>query len=125
MLAKVLVCQNVTCQQQGAADVLAVVEQMAPEDVVVEPCGCLGQCGNGPMVVICEDAARKFWYHKVQPKEAALIAQQHLKGKKPVVHKLYPLFHEPQRSIWGWAVGLFVFFGLCVGVAIAMAGRYQ
>ncbi len=127
MPKKVLVCQNVTCRQQGSEKVLAALQQQAPDQVKVEPSGCLGQCGNGPMVLTLPD---KTWYHRVQPKDVPRIAEQHLKGNRPVASKLYPQvhgkIHGSQNSIWLWVIGLSIFLLLCVLLAyvVGKSGRY-
>ncbi|MEO0770499.1 MAG: hypothetical protein AAFY72_13915 [Cyanobacteria bacterium J06649_4] len=38
--------------QQGASKVLEALQQSAPSDVDVVASGCLGQCGNGPMLLV-------------------------------------------------------------------------
>jgi len=48
---QVLVCQNRTCRKQSAAKVLAAFGQLSPSEVEVVASSCLGQCGNGPMVL--------------------------------------------------------------------------
>lgn len=120
---KLLVCQNVTCQQQGSKEVLAAFQQHAPAGTQVEPSGCLGQCGNGPMVLTLPD---RIWYHRVQPKDVLRIADQHLRGNRPVVSKLYPQSHGTQNSIWLWVTGLFIFLLLCVLLAyvVGKSGHY-
>jgi len=64
----VLVCQNRTCRKQGSAKVLAAFQQNPVADIEVSGCGCLGQCGNGPIVLVLPE---KAWYcgvnsHEVQ-----------------------------------------------------------
>ena len=123
MPKKVLVCQNVTCQQQGSQKVLVDLQQQAPDEVTVEASGCLGQCGNGPMVLTLPD---KTWYHRVHPKDISRIVEQHLKGDRPVASKLYPPVHGSQNSIWLWVIGIGIFLLLCVLLAyvVGKSGRY-
>ncbi|WP_017319398.1 (2Fe-2S) ferredoxin domain-containing protein [Mastigocladopsis repens] len=73
----VRVCQNRTCRKQGAAKVLAAFEAQAVSGVTVTGCGCLGQCGNGPMVLVLPE---RVWYSRVHPKEVPLVVEQHLRG---------------------------------------------
>ena len=130
MPKKVLVCQNTTCKQQGASQVLEAIEQLAPAEVEVIASGCLGQCGNGPMLLVLPEQAlietperKKFWYAGVQPQDVAKIVQRHLEENKPVRAKLYPAVHDKQKSIWIWVVGFCLFLGLCVLMAIALGGQ--
>lgn len=120
---KLLVCQNVTCQQQGSKEVLAAFQQYAPANIQVEPSGCLGQCGNGPLVLTLPD---NIWYHRVQPKDVLHITGQHLKENRPVISKLYSQKPDAQNSIWLWVVGLAIFLSLCVLIAYVAgkSGRY-
>lgn len=117
MPKKVSICQNVTCQQQGSQAVLAAFEQHAPPDIEIEPSGCLGQCGNGPMALVLPE---KVWYHRLRAGDVAVIATQHLKANRPVTHKLYPAVHGQKKSIWIWLVGFTIFLALCVLAAVVM-----
>ncbi|MFM2312809.1 MAG: hypothetical protein RLZZ04_2085 [Cyanobacteriota bacterium] len=47
---------------------------------------CLGQCGNGSMVVI---EPEQIWYSQVHPDEVETVIQQHIIGKVPVQAMLY------------------------------------
>ncbi|MBN3884678.1 MAG: (2Fe-2S) ferredoxin domain-containing protein [Nostoc sp. JL34] len=47
----VRVCQNRTCKKQGAVKVLAAFIALPIPGVTVTASSCLGQCGNGPMVI--------------------------------------------------------------------------
>lgn len=51
-LRKILVCQNRTCHKQGAAAVLKAFQSPLAKDVAVIGSGCLGECGNGPIVLV-------------------------------------------------------------------------
>jgi (2Fe-2S) ferredoxin len=101
----VLVCQNRTCAKQGAAAVLAAFESCCPaidptwpaptlpnsSPIEVFGCGCLGQCGNGPMVHVLPE---QVWYWRVQPEEVGAIVRQHLIGGCPISAMLYPALHR-------------------------------
>ncbi|MBD2776369.1 (2Fe-2S) ferredoxin domain-containing protein [Iningainema tapete] len=89
----VRVCQNRTCKKQGAAKVLAAFAAMPIPGVTVSGSGCLGQCGNGPMVVVLPE---RVWYCGVKPKEVPLVVEQHLLCGQIVTHMLYHRFH-PQK----------------------------
>jgi (2Fe-2S) ferredoxin len=73
------VCQNRTCRKQGAAKVLAAFEARLVPGVTVSGCGCLGQCGNGPIVLILPE---RIWYRGVRPNEVPLLVEQHLQSVK-------------------------------------------
>ncbi|WP_071776937.1 ferredoxin [Synechococcus sp. PCC 7335] len=126
MPRKVLVCQNTTCKQQGSDKVLAAFEQCLPaeeaDNVEIEASGCLGQCGNGPMVLVTPD---KTWYSKVRAKEVAVIVKQHLLGNRPVKYMLYPQVHgSQQNSIWIWAIAFALLMAFCIGIAVVIGRRY-
>ncbi|MFN6536309.1 MAG: (2Fe-2S) ferredoxin domain-containing protein [Nostoc sp. EkiNYC01] len=86
----VRVCQNRTCRKQGAAKVLAAFTALAIPGVTVTASSCLGQCGNGPMVLVLPDVV---WYCGVRPDEVSLLVEQHLLGGQRVKHMLYHRFH--------------------------------
>ncbi|BCL35707.1 hypothetical protein NSMS1_21540 [Nostoc sp. MS1] len=72
---------------------LAAFEALPVADVSVMGSSCLGQCGNGPMVLILPDMV---WYSGVQPDEVCLLVEQHLLGGQKVKQMLYYRFH-PQK----------------------------
>jgi (2Fe-2S) ferredoxin len=110
---RVLVCQNTACRRMGSAKVLTAFQVYltrilaesptspsdsppvsAPPsdgviDITVTGCHCLGQCGNGPMVLVLPD---QIWYHRIHPDEVAAIVQ-HLQSGRPLLKLLYPKFH--------------------------------
>ncbi|MEO0407014.1 MAG: (2Fe-2S) ferredoxin domain-containing protein [Cyanobacteria bacterium P01_A01_bin.135] len=94
---QVLVCQNRTCRKQGAAKVLTVFqaeigssEVFSETPVEIIESGCLGQCGNGPMVLVEPDGV---WYCRVRPDEVPSVVVRHLQQGSPVRGMLYPKFH--------------------------------
>ncbi|MFE4106298.1 (2Fe-2S) ferredoxin domain-containing protein [Almyronema epifaneia] len=87
MNRRVLVCQNTSCRKYGAAQVLKAFQQAK---VAAERSGCLGQCGNGPMVIVLPEA---IWYDRVQPRQVPIIVEQHLQQGAPVQPWLYQKFH--------------------------------
>jgi (2Fe-2S) ferredoxin len=91
MNRRVLVCQNRTCLKQGAAKVWAELEAATVPDVAIEKSGCLGQCGNGPMVLVLPE---EIWYDRVQLIEVKAIAERHLRQGQPVRGMLYRKFHS-------------------------------
>lgn len=84
----VQICQNKSCRKLGAANVLAAFQTAAEVEVV--GCGCLGQCGNGPIVLVLPE---QVWYCRVRADEVGAIVDRHLRGGKPVQSMLYPKFH--------------------------------
>ncbi|MBV9387127.1 MAG: (2Fe-2S) ferredoxin domain-containing protein [Chroococcidiopsidaceae cyanobacterium CP_BM_ER_R8_30] len=87
---QVLVCQNRTCRKQGADKVLAAFQAHPVRDVAVTGYGCLGQCGNGPMVLVIPE---QVCYSSVQPSEVPAVVERHLKGGQPIAAMLYSQFH--------------------------------
>ena len=90
----VLVCQNRTCLKQGAAAVLAAFQIHPVPGCVITKTGCMGQCGNGPMVRILPD---NIWYCRVAPQEVTEVVERHLRGGRPVKPMLSPHFHADIR----------------------------
>nr|WP_199302887.1 (2Fe-2S) ferredoxin domain-containing protein [Oscillatoria sp. FACHB-1406] len=88
---RVLICQNRSCRKLGSDRVLAAFQCEAIEGVRVEASGCLGQCGNGPMILV---EPEEVWYWQVRPSEVPAIIDRHLRGGKPVKGILYPKFHR-------------------------------
>ncbi|MBW4595033.1 MAG: (2Fe-2S) ferredoxin domain-containing protein [Brasilonema angustatum HA4187-MV1] len=86
----VRVCQNRTCRKQGAAKVLEAFEALPTPEVTVTGSTCLGQCGNGPMVLVLPEMV---WYSGVRPSEVPLLVEQHLRGGQRVTKMLYHRFH--------------------------------
>lgn len=88
---KVIVCQGSSCRKYGSEGVLIAFRSNLVPEVEIIPCGCLGQCGNGPMVLVEPD---QIWYDQVWPEEVSIIVQQHLQENRPVKKMLYPKFHS-------------------------------
>ena len=89
----VRVCQSKSCCKSGAAKVLTAFQAHPVAGVEVVGCGCLGQCGNGPMVVISPD---QVWYGQVRSEEVRAIVTRHLQNGQPIKAMLYSKFH-PQH----------------------------
>lgn len=63
----IVICQNRTCRKQGSAEVLAAFAAIAlPPEIEVIASGCLGQCGNGPMVLLLPS---EILYRRVSPQD--------------------------------------------------------
>lgn len=87
----VLICQNKTCRKQNAAKVLAAFEAHPIAEVTITASGCLGQCGNGPMVLVLPD---EVWYAKVHPDEVRTVVERHFRQGQPVQAMLYRKLHR-------------------------------
>ena len=87
----VLICQNRTCRKDGSKKVLAAFTADAVPGVEVVGSGCLGQCGNGPMVLV---EPEQVWYCRMKPKEVPVVVEKHLRGDRPVKAMLYRKFHH-------------------------------
>ncbi|WP_373539781.1 ferredoxin [Chamaesiphon sp.] len=66
----VLICQNRTCKKQGAAQVLTALRTLKSPEITIEGCGCLGNCGNGPIVLVLPT---RMWYYHVRPQDIPTI----------------------------------------------------
>ena len=84
---KVLVCQNRACRKYGAAEVLAAFLASPVENVAIVASNCLGQCGNGPMVLVLPE---EVWYWRLSADWVPAVVQQHLHGHSPVKQLQYP-----------------------------------
>ena len=87
---EVRVCQNRTCRKQGAKSVLEAFAASPVPGVTVSASACLGQCGNGPMVLVLPDMV---WYCGVRSTEVSQIVEEHLIGNQEVKKMLYARFH--------------------------------
>lgn len=54
-LNELRVCTNRTCRRQGSMQILDTLSSLAPPEVTVKSCGCLGRCGAGPNLVALPD----------------------------------------------------------------------
>ncbi|KST63250.1 (2Fe-2S) ferredoxin domain-containing protein [Mastigocoleus testarum] len=90
----VRICVNRTCRKQGAKSVLAAFEVSTVPGITVMGSGCLGQCGNGPMVLVLPDVT---WYCAVHPSQVPLVIEKHLLGGEKVEQMLYRRFHNREQ----------------------------
>ncbi len=65
--------------------------QEIQQEIQIIGSACLGQCGNGPMVLVMPE---QVWYYRVHSEEVPAIVQRHLKDGKWVKTLLYPKFHS-------------------------------
>lgn len=49
---EIRVCVNRTCSKQGSREIFSVLADIAPPEISVASCGCLGLCGAGPNLVL-------------------------------------------------------------------------
>lgn len=71
---RILICQHLTCRKQGAAKILAAFQAVHISDrISCEGCGCLGQCGNGPNMLILP---AQIWYHRVSQNDISVIVSK-------------------------------------------------
>ena len=70
-----LVCQSRTCRKQGSAKVLANFHKFDMPNITVKKSGCLGKCGNGPMILVLPE---EVWYGHIKPQNIAVIMEQYL-----------------------------------------------
>ncbi|XP_027341787.1 uncharacterized protein LOC113854773 isoform X2 [Abrus precatorius] len=54
-LQEIRVCTNRTCRRQGSFQTLETLSGLAPPNVDVKSCGCLGRCGGGPNLAVLPD----------------------------------------------------------------------
>ncbi|MGL5834994.1 MAG: (2Fe-2S) ferredoxin domain-containing protein [Waterburya sp.] len=83
---KVVVCRGRSCRKYQAEAVWDNFDQNLPPEVELMSVPCLGQCGNGSMVVI---EPEQTWYSQVHPDEVETVIKQHIIGKAPVKAMLY------------------------------------
>ncbi len=69
---------------------LAAFQAYPVADVTVMGSKCLGQCGNGPMVLVTPE---QVWYSRVHPDEVSAVVERHLWRGEPVKAMLYTKFH--------------------------------
>lgn len=77
----VLVCQNRGCRRAGADQVFAACHKHLPVGIQLVGSACLGQCGNGPTVLVLPD---QVWYCRVHPDEIPTVVEKHLLGGHPI-----------------------------------------
>ncbi|MDY6784844.1 MAG: (2Fe-2S) ferredoxin domain-containing protein [Cyanobacteriota bacterium] len=70
---QILVCQNRTCRKQGAKAVLAAFQKENRSEIEIVSSGCLGQCENGPMVVVLPE---KIWRDRISVEEVPGLLKQ-------------------------------------------------
>lgn len=79
MNTTILVCQNRTCKSVGSPKILKAFEEYSNLGLKVIGCGCLGQCGNGPMVLVLP---QEIWYDRVTTSKVKSIIERYLTTNK-------------------------------------------
>jgi (2Fe-2S) ferredoxin len=79
------------CQEDGGDAVLdklrsEVKERGLRKQIRINKSGCLGECGNGPMVVVYPDGV---WYCKVKASDCKDIVKEHLLKNRPIRRLFY------------------------------------
>ncbi len=87
------VCTGPTCSQEGAEETLHLLQKNLKDKktqgrVRVTLCRCLGQCGNGPNMVIYPEGT---WYAHLDEAGIEQIVREHL-GEGKIVARL---LHDP------------------------------
>ncbi len=81
------VCPNEGNSLTVHARLKELVREAGLDSVIrINQAGCMGQCGNGPMVVVYPE---NVWYCAVRAADADAIFTEHLIGGKPVERLLY------------------------------------
>ncbi len=88
----VFVCTSgETCSEQGSQEVCKALKDEIKErglkkTIRINKAGCLGQCGNGPMVVVYPQGN---WYCQVSLKDVKEIIEKDLIEDKRIERLLY------------------------------------
>ena len=80
-----------TCPTQGSEEVCIEMKNMVRDlglksEIRVNKAGCMGQCGNGPMVVVYPEGV---WYAGVQLGDVKEIVTSHLVEEQPIERLFY------------------------------------
>lgn len=117
----IFICQGNTCSLSDSAKVLATFQVDAPSDFKILGSSCLGQCGNGPMVLVLPE---KTWYSGVSCNAAKMIITRHLLKDKPVVSLLYRKFHplpiSKSQKVINFIVRGLIVLSIVITLAIAI-----
>eukprot|EP00898_Chlorokybus_atmophyticus_P001527 jgi/Chlat1/2375/Chrsp17S02815 len=74
----VRVCTNKTCRKQGAFQTFQYLRDLAPPDVAIDTCGCLGRCGSGPNILL--EPAQLVVSHLNTPAHIARLLERQCTG---------------------------------------------
>lgn len=134
---KVLVCQHTTCMKDGAAAVMQALQAQPLSNVEIVASSCMGNCGNGPMVMVLPDQVS---YSHVRSRDVAAIVAHHSPpqlGRSPDHHappqesslpkrQNHDNRHQPPSSTVGFwpyvalGLALLVALGSILGTALSL-----
>ncbi|ERN09480.1 hypothetical protein AMTRI_Chr09g32530 [Amborella trichopoda] len=66
---EIRVCLNKSCRKLGSRETLELMSDLAPPEISVKSCSCLGRCGSGPNLVLLP--AEEFVSHCDTPAKIA------------------------------------------------------
>eukprot|EP00882_Tetradesmus_deserticola_P012837 GHRQ01013604.1.p1 GENE.GHRQ01013604.1~~GHRQ01013604.1.p1 ORF type:complete len:238 (+),score=81.63 GHRQ01013604.1:544-1257(+) len=66
---KIQFCTGKVCKKQGSQQLLKFAQDLGIDEVEISDCGCLGNCGNGPSLVVLPEAV--MLRHVSTPKDVA------------------------------------------------------
>lgn len=135
---EIRVCHHKTCRKDGAAKVFQTFLAQRSPEVSVVPTGCMGNCGNGPMVSVWPDQAS---YSHVQSRDVAAIVAQHSQSEQgqrrdrraipeelpPAAQENFANRSEPPPStavFWPYValgLALLIALGSIVGTALSLS----
>ena len=76
---EVRICTNSSCRKLGSKQVLQYFRELVDSSqVTVSPCGCLGQCGNGPNLVLLP--SELVLRHVQTPAQVSSLIKRQLAG---------------------------------------------
>lgn len=80
-----------TCPTKDSEQVCANMKELVHElglkkEIRINKAGCMGQCSEGPIVVVYPEAT---WYAGVTTEDVTEIVHQHLVGDQPVARLHY------------------------------------
>ena len=86
----VLICQGRSCKSFGSVAILEAFKNYSCTNFEIVGSGCLGQCGNGPMVLFLP---QENWYDRVSQKNIPVLVRNQLLNGQAVSSLLYRVKH--------------------------------
>lgn len=86
---KIGVCQGKHCRKRGSANLLALIEQVAPSSVFVKRAGCMDECPMGPNV--------RFYVKKEDEDGARIVNGVSFKDPKDLAALLEQRCNDPEE----------------------------
>lgn len=75
------ICQGKVCTKQGSKALLKFAQDLGLHELEVNPCGCLGNCGNGPNIVLLPQEV--VLHHVATPTDVAEVLRWQLRLEVP------------------------------------------